>query len=232
MDGFLKEIQQFPQLYYTLFALPRLLCAVLLCGVIGTKREHQNRPAGTKTHILVGVASALIMLTSEFIFARFQGEVNIDPTRLGAQVVSGIGFLGAGTIIKEGSNVKGLTTAAGLWAAAGIGLAAGGGFYGGAIVATAIIYLTLQVIPKHVQHMKNDQVLYIATVEEKQVLGQILQELKKKNLKPASTEASVEEGKVMYTLYFETLDAKSRWALETVCKRVEQIDGVIWIEWE
>ncbi|MHB8065664.1 MAG: MgtC/SapB family protein, partial [Ruminiclostridium sp.] len=126
----------------------RLIVACLLGGIIGFEREHVHRPAGFRTHILVCVGSALVMITSEYIYYQFSENVNVDPARLGAQVISGIGFLGAGTIIKEGVNVKGLTTAASLWAISCIGIAVGIGFYSGALIATVIIFLTLIVIKK------------------------------------------------------------------------------------
>jgi len=128
--------------------LLRLIAASLLGGVIGFEREHMHRPAGFRTHILVCVGSALVMITSEYIYYQFSAQVNVDPARLGAQVISGIGFLGAGTIIKEGVNVKGLTTAASLWAVSCVGIAVGIGFYSGAFIATFIIFLTLVVIKK------------------------------------------------------------------------------------
>ena len=126
----------------------RLIVACLLGGVIGFEREHVHRPAGLRTHILVCVGSALVMVTSEFIYYQYSSHVNVDPARLGAQVISGIGFLGAGTIIKEGISVKGLTTAASLWAVSCIGIAVGIGFYSGAIISTVIIFLILVVIKK------------------------------------------------------------------------------------
>lgn len=124
----------------------RLVLAALLGGIIGYEREYTNRPAGFRTHILVCVGAALVMVTSEYIFTRYDGSM--DPARLGAQVVSGIGFLGAGTIIRDGVNVRGLTTAASLWAVSCVGIAVGTGFYGGAAAATAIIFLTLIILKK------------------------------------------------------------------------------------
>lgn len=126
----------------------RLVLACVLGGIIGFEREHVHRPAGLRTHILVCVGSALVMVTSEYIYYHFSSKVNVDPARLGAQVISGIGFLGAGTIIKEGVSVKGLTTAASLWAVSCVGIAIGIGFYSGAVIATAIIFIILVVIKK------------------------------------------------------------------------------------
>lgn len=121
----------------------RLVLSIFLGGLIGLERETVNRPAGFRTHILVCLGSTVIMLVSLFIFNEFSGQTNIDPGRIPAQVISGIGFLGAGTIIIEGADVKGLTTAASLWTVAAIGLAVGVGFYYGAILATFLILLTL-----------------------------------------------------------------------------------------
>jgi putative Mg2+ transporter-C (MgtC) family protein len=117
----------------------RLCLATLLGGFIGLERESHRRPAGFRTHILVCIGSALVMLISIYAFS----GTNRDPARLAAQVVSGIGFLGAGTIMREGSTIKGLTTAASLWVVSGIGLAAGSGFYLAAIFATGLVVLTL-----------------------------------------------------------------------------------------
>lgn len=122
----------------------RILLAVCFGALIGLEREHAQRPAGLRTHILVCVGACLVMLTSEFIYNYYhQFSPNMDINRLGAQVISGIGFLGAGTIIRNGSSVKGLTTAASIWAVACIGLATGIGFYFGAIITTILIYICL-----------------------------------------------------------------------------------------
>ncbi|WAM31071.1 MgtC/SapB family protein [Caldicellulosiruptor naganoensis] len=127
----------------------KIIFAILAGGLIGMERENVHRPAGFRTHILVCVGSTLVMMTSEYIFnVYYKGHGNIDVARLGAQVISGIGFLGAGTIIKDGATVKGLTTAATLWAVACIGLAIGIGYYKGAVVATAAVYLTLIFLKK------------------------------------------------------------------------------------
>ncbi|NLN06375.1 MAG: MgtC/SapB family protein, partial [Firmicutes bacterium] len=99
----------------------RLFVSVLLGGLVGLERERHNRPAGLRTHILVCLGSALIMIVS---FAGFSGTFGFsgDPARIAAQVVSGIGFLGAGTILRQGGFVRGLTTAASLWVVAAVGL--------------------------------------------------------------------------------------------------------------
>ena len=122
----------------------RILSALLIGGLIGMERGLKNRPAGLRTYMLVCVGSCLIMMTNQYLF---QVTGSGDPMRLGAQVVSGIGFLGAGTIVVTRHNqIRGLTTAAGLWACAGVGLALGVGFYEAAIAASVGIYVILKLL--------------------------------------------------------------------------------------
>lgn len=146
---------------FALDAAWKLALAVLLSGIIGFEREHSHRPAGFRTHILVAVGSALIMLTSVYIAEKYKGQMNVDITRMSGQVVSGIGFLGAGTILREGFSVKGLTTAASLWAVSCIGIAIGAGFVAGAVVATFVIYMTLNSLKKVVVRGKAGKALYV-----------------------------------------------------------------------
>ncbi len=125
----------------------RMTLAALMGGIVGLERETVNRPAGFRTHILVCVGSALIMIISMNMYYSFPPGV-LDPARIAAQVVSGMGFLGAGTILREGVNIKGLTTAASLWAIAGIGLATGAGMFVPAGYGTVLIFLTLVVLKR------------------------------------------------------------------------------------
>lgn len=124
----------------------RLLLAVLISGLIGFERELKNHPAGLRTHILVTVGSALVMLISKYGFDDLSRGYVGDPGRLAAQVISGIGFLGAGTIIMQGNVVRGLTTAASLWTSACIGLAIGAGYYMGGITAAVLVLFTLLIL--------------------------------------------------------------------------------------
>jgi putative Mg2+ transporter-C (MgtC) family protein len=118
----------------------RLFLAVVFGGLIGIERRHKRRAAGMRTHILVCMGAVLAMITGQYIFTKFGAS---DPARLGAQVISGIGFLGVGTIIIDRQQqVRGLTTAAGLWSSACMGLALGIGFYSGACMAFFFIILT------------------------------------------------------------------------------------------
>lgn len=124
----------------------RMLCSMVVGTVIGTEREYSGRPAGMRTHILVALGACAVMLTSQMIFTQYNAFGAFpDPARLPAQVITGVGFLGAGTIIREGPSVRGLTTAASLWAVACLGLAAGAGYYSIALIGMVFIFITLTV---------------------------------------------------------------------------------------
>ena len=129
-----------------LSGLLRILAAVLLGGILGLDRGLKNRPAGLRTYMLVCVGACLVMLTNQYVCQVFGAG---DPVRMGAQVVSGIGFLGAGTIIvTQRSQIKGLTTAAGLWTAAGVGLALGVGFYEAAFIGGIAIFTVMTLLQR------------------------------------------------------------------------------------
>ncbi len=126
--------------------LLRIILALMVGGILGLERGRKNRAAGFRTYILVCLGATLVMMTNQFVYQQFNAS---DPTRLGAQVISGIGFLGAGTILLTGRNqVKGITTAAGLWTAACCGLAIGIGFYEGALLGAVVILLVMTVLTK------------------------------------------------------------------------------------
>lgn len=161
VKDFLEGIYSITSVQYTVDAVIKMVLTVFFSGLIGYEREHSHRPAGFRTHILVAVGSALVMMTSKFVFLEYEGVVNVDPTRLGAQVISGIGFLGAGTILREGFSVKGLTTAASLWTVSCIGLAVGAGYYLGALIATLFIYITLNSLKRVVAKGNPSKNLYI-----------------------------------------------------------------------
>ena len=129
--------------------LIRLLAALLFCGVIGLERYLSGKSAGVRTHILVGMGAALFTLISGYAF----GATASNADRIAAQVVSGIGFIGGGAILKEGTSIRGLTTAAGLWAVAALGMAAGAGLYTIGALGTAVILLTLVVLRRAELHV-------------------------------------------------------------------------------
>jgi len=128
-------------------ALLRIVVAAALGGAVGIERELRDHDAGFRTHMLVAVGSALFTIVSAYAFRDFLvgggAVVRADPTRIAAQIVTGIGFLGAGAIIRQGLSVRGLTTAATLWVVAAIGMAVGAGYYGGAVITTAVVLVSL-----------------------------------------------------------------------------------------
>ena len=134
MDTILNFINSFD---FT--SIIKLILGFFLAGIIGLERDSWNKPAGFRTHALVGISAVLVVICGEYMSMKY----DIDPSRIAAQLLSGIGFIGAGTILRDGFNVKGLTTASSLLAVTCIGLCIGCGFYFGAIVATLITYLIL-----------------------------------------------------------------------------------------
>jgi putative Mg2+ transporter-C (MgtC) family protein len=135
-----------PELHWAEVLL-RLVLAGILGGAIGAEREIREREAGLRTHMLVAIGAALFTIVSAYAWSDFtfsaQSGITYDPTRIAAQIVTGIGFLGAGAIIRQGLSVRGLTTAASLWVVAAIGIAAGAGYYSGAVITTIVVLVSL-----------------------------------------------------------------------------------------
>ena len=165
--------------------------AIIFGGIIGYGRERERRPAGLRTHILVSIGSTLAMITNIYIYEEYNSSS--DPTRLGAQVISGIGFLGAGTIIVTGKNkVRGLTTAAGLWACACMGLAIGAGFYSGAIIGClfiASVTAVLSKLDKRINRNSRNITIYIL-VNSTKAASKLLKDIQSTNVKISDIEIS------------------------------------------
>ena len=124
--------------------IARLAVALLLGGVIGVEREFNHQPAGFRTHSLVALGASIFTVVSAHAFREFDG----DPTRIAAQIVTGIGFIGAGTILRHGGSVRGLTTAASLWSVAGVGMASGAGLYAVAVGGAVLVLVVLAVFDR------------------------------------------------------------------------------------
>lgn len=145
----------------------RIFIAALLCGGIGLEREIKKHPAGFRTHLLVGVGSCLMMLLSLYGFQDYidsQNNIRFDPGRIPAYVISGIGFLGTGTILVKGATVSGLTTAASIWVVAGIGLIVGVGMIAPAVLTTIVVLLSLIFFKKFERKLRLTNEEYILTV--------------------------------------------------------------------
>ena len=211
--------------------LGRLFLAVLLGGAVGFEREMHGRSAGLRTHILVSLGSALIMLTAEHLFYAYQGLASIDPGRFAAQVVSGIGFLGAGTIIQARASVRGLTTAAGLWAAAGIGLAAGSGFYVGAVGATILVLVTLYALTRWEWkrlHRSRFAAVTIYAAGSDDVLGRIRAAVGQCGAEVQDFEAKKQEDQIVLQLVVRLSMARQE---DAITQRLLALPGVSRIVW-
>ena len=153
----------------------RLLVAGILGAIIGLDREYRAKEAGYRTHFLVSLGSALIMIVSQYGFQEIikESSVTLDPSRVAAQVVSGIGFIGAGTIIFQKQIVRGLTTAAGIWATAGIGLAVGAGMYTISIAATLLTLAGLELLSLIFKSIGMKSSVITFSTSSKEILPQV-----------------------------------------------------------
>jgi putative Mg2+ transporter-C (MgtC) family protein len=211
----------------------RLFLALFLGGLIGIEREANSHAAGLRTHILVCVGSALIMLLSMYGFSEFVNETNvrIDPSRLAAQVISGIGFLGAGTILFNGRSITGLTTAASLWVVAGIGLAIGAGFYYASVLTCVMVLVSLWILNKVEQKYfggKKIHTLKIHAIDQPGSLGLISTLLGSKhiNIRKISMEEVVGDDVKTIQMTFMISMPKSSVML-TMLEDISKLPGVI-----
>ena len=220
IDSFLNNME--------LIVLFRITLAVALGFVLGIERELYKRPAGLRTHLLVCVASCLVMLVSMY------GFESGDPARLASQVVSGIGFLGAGAILRGGKDVKGITTAATIWMSAMLGLACGNGFYFGAILVSvcSIVILTIlrRLETKMTVNGKYRSVVYMTIERSERVVSEIERCLKDCKLQASDVELDLvneSNGKlVKVSIVFEkdsSLDGLYKFAdmIENILRPVE-----------
>ncbi len=169
----------------TLSFIIRISVAALLGGIIGLDREYRAKDAGFRTHFLVALGSALFMVVSQFGFGEVVGHVGIrlDPSRVASQVVSGIGFIGAGTIIFQKHVLKGLTTAAGIWCTAAIGLACGSGLFVLASAATFLALLCLEAFNFFLHRFGARTVSITLTAPSKENVGKVIDVLERANVK-------------------------------------------------
>ena len=209
----------------------RIIAAIVIGGLIGLERGLKNRPAGLRTYMTVCLGACLIMLTNQYIYQTTQTG---DPVRMGAQVVSGIGFLGAGTIIVTRRNqIKGLTTAAGLWAAAGVGLAIGIGFYEAGIIGGMAIFFVMTILQKMDNNMhRNTKTMEIyVELDRSYPLGDFLRDVRAKDIEVRDTmreqDTDTEDG---IRAYFTTLKLQKRGNHLDVIDDLRTLPGIICIE--
>ena len=161
----------------------RLFLAGIMGAIIGLDREYRAKEAGYRTHFLVSLGSALIMIVSQHGFSEILDtpNVNLDPSRIASQVVTGIGFIGAGTIILHKQIVRGLTTAAGIWATSGIGLAIGAGMYALGISATILTLIGLEVLSFFFKKVGMKSSVVELTTDNKETLNQLAKKFNSKD---------------------------------------------------
>jgi len=209
----------------------RIVMAVIIGGLLGLERGLKNRPAGLRTYMLVCTGACLVMLTNQYIYQLFGTG---DPTRMAAQVVSGIGFLGAGTIIvTRHSQIKGLTTAAGLWTAAGVGLALGIGFYEAALLGGFAVFTVMTLLQRmdNRMHRSTKRVDICFELESKLSLADFMHQVREKTgLDISGVERETGTGDAGTRCYTATLKSEKRFRHEELMDMVREIAGVHWVE--
>ena len=218
-------------------ALLRLVLAAFLGGLIGVERELREREAGLRTHLLVALGSALFTIVSAYGFEDFlnsgQSVVRADPTRIAAQIVTGIGFLGAGAIIRQGLSVRGLTTAATLWVVAAVGLASGAGYYSGAIITTLIVLFALYPLRvlayKIVRRFRPEVGILLVELPLGQSSGAVIDEVERAHVRLDSIEVS-EQGERRRLELDVALPPGTE--VQSIVARIADVSGVAGVRWE
>ena len=207
----------------------RLGIAAVLGAVVGYERERHNQPAGLRTHMILVVGSALAMTLSINLAMQFRPDVpNGDPARLAAQVLSGIGFLGAGAILRFGTNVRGLTTATSLWSMAVVGLSVGAGYYLVALAATALLILALSVldvVEKHLIHSTIIVPVQVVAGDEVDMLPILREIFKDYSMKVQSFSIQKDLAQDVSILEL-VVQAKENSRLEDLAEKIHQLPGV------
>ncbi|GMK46357.1 methyltransferase [Paenibacillus glycanilyticus] len=212
----------------------RLLLAMLLGGLIGLEREQSNHAAGLRTNILVCIGSCLLMLLSIYGFSSFVNETNVrvDPARLAAAVITGVGFLGAGTILFTGKSITGLTTAASLWVVSAIGLAVGAGFYFAAVTTTVLVLLILWAfnkLEKRYISTKREHKLVLQADEQSTIvltLNALLTEKQITIRKVMLEESAKHEQGVQQFMLHLTVQLPKNESLLALLEQIKQMEGV------
>ena len=189
----------------------RLVVAGVLGGIVGWDREYRAKEAGLRTHFLVAIGSALIMIVSQHGFADVLGKpgIGLDPSRIAAQVVSGIGFIGAGTILIQKQFVRGLTTAAGLWATSGIGLAVGAGMDWVGVCAMVLTLVGLEFLTIVFKNVGEHSSLLVFSTKDKENLKRVANELHIRNYRIGSYDVQQERSENT-DIYHVTLVVKTK----------------------
>lgn len=212
-------------------SLIRIILAVFLGGIIGLERGLKNHPAGLRTYILVCMGACIVMMTNQYVHQVFGGG---DPVRMGAQVISGIGFLGAGTIIVTSKNqIRGLTTAAGLWTTACVGLAIGIGLYEIATIGGIVIFIVLTLLNKLDYHLKENRKaieLYIE-LDKDNTLGDFIRELRSRGIRGSNVQVQnnnlIKEKEIGIIIFVRS---ENYFTCDELVKKIASIPGVLHVE--
>jgi len=208
----------------------RLLLATALGALIGIEREYHAKEAGVRTHLLVAVGSCLFMILSAYAFDAFldQDHVSFDPSRIASQVVTGIGFLGAGTIILQKQVVRGLTTAAGVWVTAAIGLTCGIGMYLIAAITTAIVIASLGLINVFLPYVSQCDRRITFLVEDYEVLTEVMENLRHEKITVLNYEmhkdAEENNGKMLVSLEVRMQRYDNVKSISSILKNFEKVE--------
>jgi putative Mg2+ transporter-C (MgtC) family protein len=217
-------------------ALLRLALAGVFGGAIGLERELREREAGLRTHLLVSVGSALFTIVSAYGFREFlttDGQVvRADPTRIAAQIVTGIGFLGAGAIIRQGLSIRGLTTAATLWVVAAIGMAAGAGYYSAAVITSVLVLLTLwplRILAFKVFHrFRPHEERLLVQLGAGQSAAPLLERVESLGVRVDALELGEEEGRRVVTV---DVELPADVSAERLVAQLAELDPVVGARW-
>lgn len=210
----------------------KLLLAALAGGLIGLEREKHGRPAGLRTNLLVAVGACVMMIVSEAFYFKYSiydasTTLRLDPSRVAAQIVTGIGFLGAGVILKEGASVRGLTTAASLWTVSGLGMAFGMGFFSLGAIATALVLVILTFLKRLDPIMKKDRFLTLSltALNRDDLLEQLLTIFSKRDLEVSdiSSHLDLAAGELSYQMVITQQKGRIGHELMTEIKQLEGI---------
>ncbi len=207
----------------------RLLVALVIGGLTGIEREKSYQFAGFRTHILVAIGSCITSITSVILFMEYSSKTNLDPSRLTAQVLSGIGFLGTGAILKNSSGIRGLTTAAGIWATACIGIAIGYGQYTLGILAWSFVMITLYIL-KNIDKIifRKKQNILTIHIDNINVISTIYNKLEKSQIKVNNID--VVNGEYCYVVNFFIIYDR-RIMIEKIILELNELKNIINIDY-
>jgi putative Mg2+ transporter-C (MgtC) family protein len=213
----------------------KLLLAALAGGLVGLEREKHGRPAGLRTNLLVAVGSCVMVIVSEAFFIKYamynaESALRIDPSRVAAQIVTGVGFLGAGVILKEGASVRGLTTAASLWTVSGLGMAFGMGFYSLGGIATLLVLISLSFLKKLDPIIRKDRflTLTVTAVNREGVLEELQDIFAARDLlvSDLSSSLDLEENELFYQMVITQQQKRVGHELTTAIRQLEGIKKI------